>query len=1123
MKLSNVVTLNQKIARSVNLERDKSDLSVINSYYITEKAQEVIGRLVAAMEDEKVSAWSLVGPYGMGKSAFLNYLLALTGPDDNEETVTAFKKLNQVNTSLHDTFSKQKASLTSGKGFFQVSVVAAFEPINTTLARGLLAAVNEQFIKNKASLIPHIKEVIETGIESYELMSLFKDVSRLAEAPLLIMIDELGKNLEYLSYQAHNGDLFILQQLAEMNQVYLFVSLHQSFGEYLAGFSATQQQEWNKIQGRFEEISYLESVEQAFFLIKSIIQQKHIKGLSSRIHKWAVGIGSALEQTDISGKEYLDTCTISSLYPLHPLTGLVLVELCRRYAQNERTLVSFLTSGHMFALPAKMERIKLEPQKNLPSIGLDSLYDYFFQLSHGSSAHRPSFQRWVEIHDTLQSTGQLSSEETLVLKNIGVLNLLAGAVGIKASFAIVSSLMEFSYDWSIEKTQNTLDLLSQRGVLFYREYAQEYRLWEGSNFDINGAIFREKAKLSIGSLDTTLESSLPLSPIIATRYSVEKGIVRRYERRWLDSDSVSNKLAPQEGTDGLLIYCFGTGQKPLSLPKECSDKRPLIVAYAPVKETLEEIVLELVACQRVLESYPQLIHDKVARKEVSFRLRVARERFREYLTKAFTPGSPGLVWYAEGVEVFIPNRRELSKKLSEQCKKCYYSAPTILNEIISGENISNVAVRARRELVEAMVTKASSESLGFSGWGPEVAIYRSLILFKDLHKKNPETGSWYLSLDSDDDALNEVWEELDKLIEKADDRGSTVEEMLNKLRECPFGLKQGPALIYISLYLSVKAETLTVFREGTYNPYLTTADMALLLKRPELFTVKRFVTNDMQDKIFAVYRAVLAKSQLKVDKHLRNASMLGVIGPLMKFVDQLPRYTKQTLRVSQLAQNARATIANAVDPLKFLFEDLPLALEVENVASNAKKRSQALESSLRMVIKELGSAYEKLNFEVQQVLLTEFAFSSMDQLYSTQRKVAKQLIPFCEAKELRPILQALSREEASLDDWVKGIAGAVVKKPTDAWRDDDLVIFEARFADYADKIKQLQALAALDQSADVFVITVMGSGGKVKRDVVTTTDASDDMTDVIDGFMKLSEERRRAVLAILANKTMLGG
>ena len=69
MILSEIVSPNAVVARSVNIERDMGDESTLNQYILTGKGLEIISRLVAGLNGEKISAWSLTGPYGMGKSS----------------------------------------------------------------------------------------------------------------------------------------------------------------------------------------------------------------------------------------------------------------------------------------------------------------------------------------------------------------------------------------------------------------------------------------------------------------------------------------------------------------------------------------------------------------------------------------------------------------------------------------------------------------------------------------------------------------------------------------------------------------------------------------------------------------------------------------------------------------------------------------------------------------------------------------------------------------------------------------------------------------------------------------------------------------------------------------------
>jgi hypothetical protein len=1126
MNLSDVVVLDQKFARSINLERDSSQMEVVQKYQVTGKAQEVVERFVAALEDEKVSAWSLVGPYGMGKSAFLNFFLGICGPDTCKLTEAALSKLEGADERLYRRFLQGKGSACGEAGFFRVPVVSSFEPVNLTLARGLRAAISGSTLAEEDSICQELDTMIADGpVESIPLLGVFEKVAGLARTPMIVVVDELGKNLEYLSYNYHEGDLFILQQLSEMKNVYLFVSLHQAFQDYMSGFSAVQQREWSKVQGRFEEISFVESTAQMLHFMRDILGHNFTDDMHVRTKKWASGVRETLEPIELIGKEQLDAETIRSLYPLHPITSVAVTELCRKYAQNERTLVSFLCSGHPYALPAMMQRIAVAENGNLPSIGLDALYDYFFRLNNVSLPAGGGAQRWVEIHEIIESTTQFSDEYNILLRNIGVLNVLGGSGGLKASSPVLSSIMEYAYSWDPNKTEEMLATLVRRGSLFYRDHSGEFRLWEGTDFDVNAAIAREKDRLSLDSLEGILEKYLPLSPIIAARHYIEKGTMRKFERRWVDHENLVDKdLLPQRGFDGLLVYCYGAGKRLSNVPSKCEDGRPLVVSYAPVKETLLELALELVACQHVLYNYPQLSHDKVARREVVYRCEVLKDRFKRYSEEVFAPGAANIVWYANGAECELKTRRELSSRISELCDECYDCAPTIGNEIVSDEKLSGVAARARRELVEAMATSSDKEQLGLVGFGPEVAVYRSLILAKGLHKRDDETGHWFLTLDGNESGLKAVWGVLDEMLKVASTEGVSVADMVDRLREPPFGLRQGPSLIYICLYLLVKSEELIVFCDGVYQPYMSSADVALLLKRADLFRVKTFLVDDIQEKAFSVYKAAISRSRIKVDSSLRNATMLGVVGPLMKFVDELPRYSKQTRSLSRTAQRVRASIMNAVDPLRFLFEDLPEALDIQIGETGSDEWISDLEASLTSALTELEEAFGRLNRSIGDHMLQQFGSPNPEEFCSTYSKKASLLYRICDDSDLRPVLGAMARIEPDITRWLQGVAGAMLKKPVDAWRDEDFELFKVLLADYADRIEQLEVLAkAGSDESNLQLITIMNPGGTVRREVFEVDDGDEEVRVILNQILKLPQDKSRSVLALLARTIILGG
>ena len=71
MSIENKISVNTHYTRSTNLKRDSKSEVVTRSYIPTSRALRTLDQMVDALsKDEAPRAWSLVGPYGSGKSTF---------------------------------------------------------------------------------------------------------------------------------------------------------------------------------------------------------------------------------------------------------------------------------------------------------------------------------------------------------------------------------------------------------------------------------------------------------------------------------------------------------------------------------------------------------------------------------------------------------------------------------------------------------------------------------------------------------------------------------------------------------------------------------------------------------------------------------------------------------------------------------------------------------------------------------------------------------------------------------------------------------------------------------------------------------------------------------------------
>jgi len=532
--LAKYISIKRRYSRSVNLERDSLEADSVLGYVPTAKSAETIERVLTSLSTPRsTSAWTLTGVYGTGKSSLAHILSALCAP--RSERIHHNAKKIVKNSSRFKIDISKLINKNSSNGIIRAIATAQREPIAHTIIKALSFGISQYPFKGRRpAIVKTIEQLTKRAvsgkaISNDETLDCLRNLA--SKSHVLLIIDELGKNLEYVANNHLHDDLYLLQQIAEMPsgpkdpRVFFLGLLHQAFSEYSNYLTMAQQNEWGKIQGRFEDVPFADSNSEMFQLIGHTLDQSKIASKRVLVDSWAKKWTSLLKQEKCIDSKILTKKNVFAIFPLHPLSAIVLPILCNRYAQNDRSLFSFLSSSEPHSLATFLSETSIG--KTIKSLKLERLYDYFVESAGLSSTLRIQNQRWIEIHGRISDAIGLDVDSLAALKVVGLLNLVSLSGALKATPKLVRMALSDDPGCKSERDRwnKAIETLISEKFVTWRESLDELRVWQGSDFDIDKAV-AEHITLEKRPLSQLLSEICPPSPVIAQRHSYETGNLR---------------------------------------------------------------------------------------------------------------------------------------------------------------------------------------------------------------------------------------------------------------------------------------------------------------------------------------------------------------------------------------------------------------------------------------------------------------------------------------------------------------------------------------------------------------------------------------------------------------------
>jgi hypothetical protein len=1129
-RIADLFDIRSRFLRSIHLERDFGDKLALRGYVLTPPAQEGFERLLQGLSPKSGQrAWRVTGDYGTGKSSFalaLAHLLYEDGgglPQDVRKCVN-FRSLGVKRPNL-----------------LPVLVTGTRAPLGESLRMALASAVESQCTRGKPpQLIARLRLPIGNRSGSQdgsEEIGLVEETSRYLRHSgkadgIVIILDELGKFLEFAALHPDRQDIYLLQMLAEAASrsgdapIFVVGLLHQGFHAYAEQLALTTQKEWDKVAGRFEEILFNQPLEQTASLVANALnirRDKLPRGATGRLEvEMAKAVALGWYGQDAVKQRLLNVAP--ELFPLHPTVVPVLVKLFSRFGQNERSLYSFLLSNEPFALQAFAN----QPAKADALYRLHNLYDF----ARAAFGHRLALQtfrsHWNQIESVVESFPREQSVELRILKTVAILNLIDSPQLLASEDAIAAAVDGTTEDAAAKIKRSLKSLQRGKAVLYYRGAAGGYCLWPHTSVNLERAYQDACKAVSVPQrIGPLIREKLETRPLVARRHYIETGNLRHFDVHFVPASELQETVAAQTDADGQVIVTLCETELDrrkaigVATSKAMGNHKAGLIAVPQPLQGLASLVAEVQRWEWVLANVPELNHDSYAMEEATRQSAAARQvltkRLQSYVGLRQFTETLGLNWFYRGQTVELRTGRALLEKLSSVCDKLYPSAPKLQNELVNRHELSSAAAAARLRLIDRLLRQSAEPYLGMNPATkpPEMSMYLSVLQEARLHRNGPD--GWAACVpDEDDDTcqVRPILLRMQEILESSKGRRVKVTDLFHQMQSPPFGVRKGLCPLLLAVFAVIHEQDVAFYDQGGFMKQVTGQDFHRVIKAPENFEVQYCRIAGVRTLVFEQLFKVL-----NPDKKPKSIDLLDVVRPLCMFAAQLPDFAKKTARVSKTASQVRDALVRAEEPATLLFQTLPEACGCEPFEAEAHPSPQKVKrfvERLRECIDELRAAYPQLLQKMKDEIQTCFnRTGSIDAVRAELAQSANRVVSSVKEPRLKAFCLRLADQALDDDPWVEGVGSFLCSKPPAKWIDQDVSQFEDELHHCARQFFRVEST--------LFSEGTEAAGSHAMRVSITCQDGSefDKVIRLSDGELTRVAELEEKINAVLCDDRRL--
>jgi hypothetical protein len=960
------MTNNKEFKSSVNIKFDLGNKDFFKGYLPTPSHAESLVNILSGFNNEdSAHSHIIIGPYGTGKSLLGTLIsgMASKGVDGDTFDLLAQKFVN-VDDAIYselETFKKSKKRflpviLNGNEGNFRQSVISAiiktlYENKIDIIVPGIINKIFSTVEKWESEFPKTYKQFLKTLEESkkdldvwrlnvlnYEreeidwFRSIFPSLTSGVEfvvdhkedfteqikyivdqldkkgLGLFLVYDEFGRFLQSLSSTMIHETMQDLQDLAELSDHYakdlhLLLITHKNLRQYFLKFSEEFQNEFQRIEKRFR-IYNIDSDQSTFIRItesllsnlnnKVYISDEKYHSIVNNIRKF--NLFSNLNQVEV------ENLVIKGSYPIHPVTLFLLPILSSVFAQNERTLFTFLQSNEPGGLLGHIKSNK--NQFYLPS----KLFNYFFpssSLDEYEEQNNIFLSQYKNLKLRISSTDKDLDE---IFKFITLWSLSNQQSKQKLS----TEFLTFALDLDENKAVELLQKLESLKVIRFNRIAGFWELFEGSSIDLDNEINSrlEQTTLSKKAKVNILEKTLNKKFFLANNYNDDKSMTRYASVNIIyASDLLEKRLdvsSEEFKSDAIVNYVLI--EEPVQREKLLQDINVLgsdNTFYSIPTKTIKEIEEDLLIYYTLTELSVDEEFVKKDKKLIS-ELKIKQEDFlhkiREFM-KVYSDFSDDLVWVLNGERVKIKSDIVLEKELSELMYKVYPLTPEIRNDSFNRRKINSVQQKAAFKVLDHILDYPNDKDISIQGKGPDYLIYATYFKNNELDITNLNT------------IKNKELKELRKdLLNKLEDNPSgSLADLTRVIESKPYGVRKPVIPLLLVSLLRDKWDQLMFYRNEMYVPGINGEKLYQMAEEASEYQFVFYNFNESYQTLFELLSETFG--DYVTDTAKNSATPIVLSSGLLNWLRTLPRFTQITEGIEPEALKFREIIKRSeIDP-----------------------------------------------------------------------------------------------------------------------------------------------------------------------------------------------------------------